>query len=439
MTKRTSVCQRLEFFRRHQVGQSYAEIAIHMGVSKECVRYWCRRQRDAGDVYTRYHRAPRGLLSRFHPMVRYAILRLRLEHPRWGPNRILYKLRGRPTLTGLRLPSETQIGRYLHQWSRFRRRSPAKTPDQRPKQPTTVHQRWQLDFKMGIALYNGTLVNLHTVYDPVGEACLAALVYPAGQVGRAPSKVTTAQVRTTLRHCFARWGTLPQEVQTDHDTALVAAQRAPFPSPLSLWLKGLGIEHVLIRPGRPTDNAEVERGHRTICDYAIVGNEKADWQTLQTILNQAVQELAFELPSRAEGCGRRPPVEAHPELLQCPRPFRTEWELALFDLQRVDAYLSTLTWERTVSKTGQVYIGARRYSVGRRFAHRKVLAKFDRSDRHFFFYHRQQPQVEIQRRPALGLSTTELTGMSTGPINPGPQQLLLPLLRWPLPHREVCC
>ena len=365
---------------------------MRIAESKWTVRYWCRHQRDGGDSQTVYRREPAGLLSGFDAKVRYCILRLRLEHPRWGPNRILVRLKKRPSLRGLKLPSEASIGRYLHQWPWFRRQLKQKVAKGRPNEPTHVHQRWQLDFKLGIALNDGTLVNLHTVRDPVGEACIGAFVFPAGQVGHKARPVTLEQVRSILRTCFARWGTLPDEVQTDGEPVLIGHPEQVFPSVFTLWLKGLGIDHLVIRPGKPTDNAEVERCHRTVNDYAVVGNERADVAQLQEILGQAVYELTFELPSRAEGCGGVPPIMAHPELLQPCRPFQPEHELALFDLKRVDAYLATFTWERKVSKAGQVEVGRQRYHVGRSYAHRQVLVRFDADDHHLVFYDASAPE-----------------------------------------------
>jgi transposase InsO family protein len=427
---RTTFRQRREFYERHLRGETYREIADSEGVSKECVRYWCRRQRDGGSCGTIYRRRPARLLGRFHPLVRYCILRLRLEHPRWGPNRIREKLKKRPSQRGLRLPSESSIGRYLHQWHRFRRR-PKKSPPKRkrPRDPAHVHQRWQIDFKVGIALNDGNLVNLHTVRDPVGEACIGAFVFPAGQVGQKAKRPAFEQVRSVLRTCFARWGTLPEEVQTDNELTLTGQPQDTFPSRFTLWLKGLGIDHLVIRPGKPTDNAEVERCHRTVNDYAIVGNEEADIAQLQHILDQAVDELNFELPSRAEGCGGVPPVVAHPELLQPRRPFRPEHELALFDLERVDAHLATFTWKRKVGKTGQITIGGQHqcYSVGRAYARQQVLVRFDPTDRHFVFFDSDDPEEEIGRRPARDLDVSDLTGLAVWPTGLGLQQLPLPL------------
>lgn len=429
MTARTTPRQRSEFYARHLRGETYQQTADSEGVSRECVRYWCRRQSDGGSCRTNYRREPSGLLSRCDPLIRYCILRLRLKHPRWGPNRIREKLKKRRSLRGLRLPGESSIGRYLHQWTRFRRQPRNKPRRKRPEEPTQVHQCWQIDFKLGIALNDDSLVNLHTVRDPVGEACVGATVFPAGQVGQQAQRPSFEQVRSVLRTCFARWSALPDQVQTDGEPALIGKPQDTFPSLFTLWLKGLSIDHLVIRPGKPTDNGAVERCHRTVNDYAVVGNEDADVAQLQHILDQAVHELNFELPSRAEGCSGVPPVVAHPELLQPRRPFRPEHELALFDLKRVDAYLATFTWERKVGKTGQITLGGRhqRYSVGRSYARQHVMVRFDPTDRHFVFYDIDDPEREVGRRPAKGLDVSDLTGLATWPVGLGCQQLPLPL------------
>lgn len=423
---RTTPEQRRLFYQRHLCGETYEDIAAGTGASPWCVRYWCRKQRAGGSHKTVYRRNPTGILSHFSWRVRYGILRLRLEHPRWGPQRIQVHLRKRLKGSGWRIPSAASIGRYLHRWSRFRRQSRKRTPPaQRPQPPERVLQRVQLDFKMGLRLWDGTLVNLHTVRDPVGEVCLAACIFAAGRVGRPPQAVTAQQACAVLRLAFARWHTLVDEVQTDSEGTLVAHSADAFPSRFTLWLAGLGIAHLVIRRGRPTDNAEVERCHRTITDYAVVGNERADVARLQQLLDQAVDELAFELGSRAEGCRGLPPVQAHPELLQPRRPFEPAHEQMAFDLQRVDAYLANRTWERKVGKNGQIDIGGNRYSVGRAYARQQVLVQFDPTDRHFVFYDADDPEKEIRRRPALGLEVADLTGLHDWPEGPGPQQLPL--------------
>jgi transposase InsO family protein len=437
MRKHTTPSQRCEFYQAHQRGEIYQEIAERHAVSKACVRYWCRRQRDGGSCETVYHKEPIGVLSGFEPLVRYCVLRLRLEHPRWGPDRIRTRLEKRRSLRGMKLPSPASIGRYLHQWPRFRRRPKKKVEDKRPDPPTEVHQRWQFDFKINIALEDGTAIDLHTVRDPVGEACIGAVVHLTEQVNIRTKRVPMEDARSTLRRSFDFWNTLPDEIQTDGEPTLVVRTDDAFPSTFTLWLKGLGIKHLVTRSGKATDNAEVERCHRTVNDYAIVGNEKHPLVKLQSILDDAVLELAFDLSSRAEGCAGRTPVQAHPELLTPRHPFRAEHELALFDLQRVDAFLSTFTWTRKVGKTGQIYLGGQheRYSVGRAYARQVVLVRFDPTDRHFVFYLPdseqedldQETRREIGRRPARNLEVEDLTGLATWPAGLVPQQLPLPL------------
>lgn len=222
---------------------------------------------------------------------------------------------------------------------------------------------------------------------------------------------------------------LPDEVQTDNEAVFVGRLQDPFPSRFTLWLRGFGITHLTIRPGKPTDNAEVERCHRTIHDYAIVGNEDQDLAGLQAILDQAVDELCCELTSHAKGCHGLPPLQAHPEL-RSPHPsFQPEHELALFSMQAVDTYLAGFAWERKVGKTGQITLGGRHehYNVGRTYARQYVLVRFDPADRHFVFYPIDQPEVEIGRRPARNLEFSDLTGIADWPIGLGPQQLPLPL------------
>jgi len=283
-----------------------------------------------------------------------------------------------------------------------------------------------MDFKMGLPLDDGSQANLHSVRDVVGEVSIMERVTPAGEAGRKPPRVSVAEARQTLRAGFTLWETLPQRVRTDNEAVFVGKTGDPFPGAFTLYLVGLGIGHETIRPGKPTQNAAVERSHRTVCDY--IGDQASTIAELQSTLQSAVHELAFDLPSRAKGCAGQPPVVAHPDLLQpTGRPYRPEHELALFDLQRVDSYLATLTWQRTVGKNGQVCIGGYHcyYSVGRAYAGGDVLVRFDPTDRHFVFYQPEQPEHEIGRCPARGLDVESLTGLTPGSPSYVPQQLEL--------------
>jgi hypothetical protein len=428
MSISTSPHQRGLFYQVHQEGMTYSEIGEHFGVSKECVRYWYRRQRDGQSPETRVRRKTSGHLGRFDPKVYYVILRLRIEHPRWGPSRMRHKLTQRPSLRGLALPSPASIGRYLHQWRKFRRHPNRKPPVERLSQPRHVHQRWQIDFKEGIRLQDGSGLHLHTVRDPLGEACLAAYLFLAGKPGQSGRRrVKMEEVRWVLRQCFAHGQTLPFEIQTDGEPALVPPFKDAFPSLFTLWRKGLGIDHGVIH--QATHNAEVERCHRTVHDYAMVGNERLPLAELQAVLDQAVFELTYQLPSRAAGCAGLPPIQAHPELIQPLRPFQAQNEFACFDLQRVDAFLALFTWQRRANGSGCVRIGWRNqyYYLGVAYAQQDILVRFDPQDRCFVFFAADDPEVELKRCRAKNLETSDLLGLYHPQEFLVPQQLPLPL------------
>jgi hypothetical protein len=425
---KTTPEQREAMYRLHQAGQTYSEIAQQYQVSKGCVRYWCRRQRDGGDARTHYPK--RGMLSSFDPKVPYAILRLRVKHPKWGPNSLLYHMKKRPSLRGLRLPGPAQIGRYLHQWSRFRRK-PKAEPDPPPDPATQPHQRWQIDFKVQIPLANQQEGQLFTAMDEASGVCIGAHLFPVP--GTRPR---LEDVYAFLRYCFDRWGLLPEEIQTDGESILIGRNMEhAFPSKFTLWLVGLGIVHQVILAGHPTENAQVERGHRTVNEYVLIRREKLAYEQVNPLLEQATYELAYELPSQAKHCQGQPPVVAYPALLDPHHPYHSDQEPTIFSLSRVDAFLAEQSWLRRVGSSGQIAIGERRrYSVGRQHAGQDVWVRFDPDDRHFVFYamdrETQEPVEEIGRQPARGLEVYDLMNRPDKSLAPIPLQLPLQLV-WP--------
>lgn len=403
---KTTVTQRQRLDQLHAAGQTYPEIAQAEGLSVACVRYWCRRLSRGQSAATSYPQRCR--LGQFDPKVRFALLRLRLAHPKWGPTRLCFHLGRRASLPGLALPSPAQIGRYLHQWPRFRRKAKVIVTRLRLSGAGWPHQRWQLDFKVKIRLADG-LAQLFTLFDEASGGCIAAWLFAN------PSEhPRLADGYTFLRYAFTRWGLVPEELQTDGETILVGRPGDQFfPTQFTLWLVGLGITQQVIPAGEPTENAEVERGHHTVNEYVLWGQERLTTAQLNLQLEQATYELAYQLPSHAKHCQGQSPVEAYPALCDPQRPYHPDLERQRFSLGRVDAFLADKVWLRLVSKTGQITIGEqRRYSVGRQYARGQVWVRFDPHDRHFVFYQENPetpaPGQEIARRPARGLEVADL-------------------------------
>src|SRR6266545_1822631 len=410
-------------------GCSIPAIAADLHCAPATVRKWWRVARDHGR--TRLHQARRGrgatgILSRFAPQVTLRALTLKRDHCRWGPNRVLVDLRHDPTLIGLALPCRSRLAALFKAecpelLATRRHRPPPKAP---PDRPSAVHECWQLDMQESIPLADDRVAAICTIRDPLGAAILAsqAIDVTNRQRGR---KLTWQEVRMVIRTACTRWATLPDAIQTDNEVCLGGQPTDRLPSHLTLWLIGLGVIHHFIRPATPTDQAQVERTHRTLDNFAGFLDERLDLATLQQRLDLEREQHNQWFPSRASDCGGRPPLLAHPELLHPRRPYRPEWEQQMFDQQRVYDYLATIGLERKVSQVGQIQVGGRSLGVGRAYAGQTVRIRCDPAARHWVVDDREGKLVT--QLPVRGVDITSLTGLSDEPaVAEQPIQLTLP-------------
>jgi len=404
-------------------GRWLRDLAEELSCSLDCARKWWRVGRDQGLDGLRRPRRKRpktGALSRFHPLIAERALYWKRQHPKRGPTRILADLEKDQTLEGLVLPKRTALADFFHQVCpdllQKRQPRPAAPPSARH-----VHELWKVDGKEAVRLADGTIATVFEVREPVACACLGAMAH-AVQTAKAWRKLTLREVQADLRQVFIEFG-LPLGIQTDREKVYGRPPMEAFPTLFTLWLVGLGINHHLTRPGRATDQAHIEREHRTIFDWLEQPQPLADLEALQTDLDEARYMHNYVLPSNAGDCQGRPPMEAHPEVLRPLRPYHPAAELALFDLARMDCFLSQYTWSYQVSKVGQVRIADHMYSVGTAYAGQRVDVRFDPQDRHFVFCDGQSGQV-IKRRLAKGLNVATITGLNM-PVIPADESIQL--------------
>ena len=394
-------------------GRTLAAIAADLRCSVACVRKWWRWQQAHGRVglrAPRRGRGPGGLLSQFDARVRQRALELKQRHPGWGADRVLIELKQDKRLRHLRRPSRSQLSSFFKaacpECVQPYRPAPAQAPP--PPQVTGVHEQWQLDCQEAIRLRNRQVATICNVRDPVGAAMIASQAFQV-TTARHWRKLTWQEVRQVLRSAFCEWKTLPDSIQTDNELCLAGAPTDPFPSRLTLWLMGLGIKHRFIRPGQPTDQPHIERNHRTLDGLALDAQAPANRAQLQRRLDAERVVYNHDFPARASDCAGRPPLLAHPELL-CPRrPYQVEWELALFEIQRVYAYLATFVFNRKVNSGGQISLGRVLYSLGRKFAGQCVTVRFDPARQEWVST--TTSEDEVIRRPLLSLGIQELTGL----------------------------
>jgi hypothetical protein len=383
----TTHAERVEIVERHLQGQSLPAVAKAMGINCYTARKWWRVYRREGwsGLLPKPLGPPvTGLLGHFDSLVKYVALRLKLEHPKWGPTTTLFYMRRRSSLRGLRLPQETVLWEYWHQFRErlIQPRRPAtKRPDPAPEtEVVEVHQRWQIDFKGEVETSFGW-VSPFQVRDVVGRATLGSFVHLLG-IKRKESSVSVRQVQEDLRQTFTRWG-LPDEIQMDRDPVFVGSTRLEWPGTLLLWLVGLGIVARINPPRRPDKNGTVERAHRTWNEHVLVGSDFADLTELQQETDHAWADRNWYLPSRAKGCDGKPPLVAHSELLTPRRSYSRKEESSLFNLRRVDQYLAQWEWRRHVDSTGQISLANHNQRVGRCYQGQMVKIRFDPTTRDF--------------------------------------------------------
>ena len=415
------------------------EIALELNRSEAVVGKWSRRVRAEGahGLRTRRRGRPaRGALAAFAPGVPQAALTLKRTHRRWGADRVLVELRHDPQLSGVALPSRSRLARFFQQQCPdcVAVRQPRRPSPPAPPHATAVHEVWQLDIQEKIELADGEVAVICNIRDPFGAAMIGSRAF-AAKTAKHWRKLAWTEIRQMLRAAFTEWQTLPDSFLTDNELSLAGTPRDPFPGKLTLWLRGLGIKHHFIRPHRPTDQPQIERNHRTLNDLTLDEESRANLANLQRALDRERQVYNHDFPCRASDCAGRPPVVAHPELLQPRRPYQPAWELALFDLQGVYDFLAGFVFERQVSATGVVSLGRCLYSIGRCQAGKRVTVRCDPIHHDWIFTEAARKQNlegerELARRPVKQMDTELLTGLarSAAPVPPLPIQLTLPFL-----------
>lgn len=419
-------------------GQTLVEIARELECSWETARKWWKRWKERGLEGIRQKRSGRGTvgpLSQFDPRVAQKAETLKRKYRRWGADRVRIALAEDPELAGVAIPGRSRLAVF------FKQRCPECVTVYKPRPPApgmgqqvhAVHAVWQLDSQEGIALGNGETAIVSNIRDPFGAAPITSQAF-SGKVTRRSRKLTFPEYRQVLRAGFSEWQTLPDQVSTDNELRFIGNPSSDFPGLLTLYLVGLGIRHVFIRPGQPTDHAQVEREHRTLDNWTFSAEDLQDLAHFQQALDRERRIYLLSFPCHASDCQGQPPLVAHPELLHPRRFYQPALEPLLFSMQRVFDFLATFTFERIVSTSGSVAL-TRQVSIGRKYAReipdRKVWIRCDPLRQEWVFYRKPasagEERVELTRRPIQNLDFETLTGLDPNlPLPPQPVQLPLP-------------
>lgn len=413
MTNRhkTTFADRERFAKLHQQGLSYPAIAKETGwkaktVKKHCLAY--RHEQARALQPKKPGPARTGILSRFDPIVRFAVLRVKRQHPGWGAVVVLDELAQRSSTCKRVLPKPAQVAAYFQQ---FGSRLVAYQRNLRLPPPLEAFPEskdlviFQLDMQERLHLDQLGYFNVLNIRAPKWGITVGSYPHQAGEKCW-KRKVSQKEAREDCRETFERWG-LPDVMQTDKDKVLVCTDETPFPTDFNLWLVGLGIHHRIIQ--RVTQNGSVERCHRTFDKQMLSGVQADTWLAFLEHVQSEQIRLNERIPSRAKACHGKIPVQAHPEALTPKHIYRREQEDQLFDMQRVFRYLAGGNWTRSASAKGQFHFADRVCSVGTKYRSQFVTLTFDLEAKQFIVH--SHAGVEIKSLPADWLTEARIRGL----------------------------
>lgn len=413
--------------RRKQAGASHAEVAKDLNCSCETIRKHWRSIRRGG-VKRPPGRPTTGILSTFPAEIRQQAIQLKHSHAHWGPNRVFAELSAQRTDPSHPLPHRSQLATLFKSAcpEAVQPHTRAAPPEPAEPRATRVHQRWQVDAKEKISLGDRQLATQVDILDPASAVWVTSQAFATSDTRDHWRKVTLVEIQTTVREGLARFGR-PAEIQTDHEGVYAGAKQSDFPTLWQLWLIGLGIRPLFSRSGQPTDQAEVERLHRTIAELTWRNQPPQTLEDLQQQLAAGRERYNRLLPSQAAQCHGHPPLTAYPQAEYSHRPYDPDGEWDLFQLSLVEDYLAGMTWSRRADKVGVAFLGNHPYRLGRNQAHLTVRIRFLPEKREFLF--ETQAGKTLATLPAQGLDQAEITGLTPGPWQSGfPIQLPLPLV-----------
>ncbi len=202
---------------------------------------WCRARADGPPR----PRSPAGSMYELLPPERQAIIAYALQHPEVRHRELAWRMLDE----GVAAVSASSVYRVLRESNLVCRWTPPTQVkgtgrDERPKRPD---EKWQTDIKyVRVGSRNDYLLSFMDVYSRyiVHHQLLRWMD------GRSVSTEAAAAIATLDAD-------VRPDIQSDHGSGFIAREFAET-------LSQTGVTHTKIRPHTPTDNAEIERYHRTI-------------------------------------------------------------------------------------------------------------------------------------------------------------------------------
>jgi hypothetical protein len=203
------------------------------------------------------------------------------------------------------------------------------------------------------------------------------------------TQVPPGAVQAELRRSFERWGR-PQSVRVDNGNPW--GSWGDLPTPLALWLIGLGLGVIWIPPRTPQDNGVVERSQAMAFNWAEP-DRCHDAAEFQGRLDDEDDVQRARYPHGSFGSR----MEAYPDLAHSGRPYSVAWERANWSWDAVLAALAGEAVPRRVDCSGKVGVYHDKLYVGTVNRGKEVVLQFDAGTAEWVIGGRDG--VELCRRP----------------------------------------
>jgi hypothetical protein len=209
-------------------------------------------------------------------------------------------------------------------------------------------------------------------------------------------------VQAELRACFSRWG-LPEAIQFDNGNPWGSC--GDLPTPLALWLIGLGPRVLWIPPRTPQNNGVVERGQAVAKNWAEPEQCRSP-EELQARL-EGEDQVQRECYPHAGMASR---LAAYPGLIHSGRPFDAAWERANWSWEAVLSHLAGTPVARRVDRSGKIGLYHGKLYVGTVNRGKDVVLQLDAGSSEWSISDRSG--VELCRRPLTQFDAERLCQLS---------------------------
>lgn len=234
---------------------SFTELCQRYHISRKTGYKWIARYQAQGPAgLVDRSRRPHSSPDQTPDHLRNAIIEARQRHPTWGAKKLLKLLERKNPLAPW--PSRSTVCEILRREGLVRKKSRKRKPAH-PGKPTSIvtapNQLWCVDFKGQFKTRDGLYCYPLTVTDSYSR-------YLLGCQGLLSTE--TLGAKEVFGGLFKKYG-LPAAIRSDNGTPFASTALGRL-SQLSVWWIRLGIRPELIEPGKPQQNGQHERMHRTL-------------------------------------------------------------------------------------------------------------------------------------------------------------------------------